>query len=223
MAALVTPSLPRGTLYLDFSAKSPKVRDAILAQCVRFGLSFGDVAIADPIETPDRPVELLISGSASLAVNDLFVGTRFSLRILNAHRPISTEVKLLRSTFTKGLEALLIETLIAAQRYGARTEIQRSLSIFLQNGFDRISSILVGTSVRHAKRRAEEMSDAADFVTATLGGAPMTSAAAALLQRLASVTDATGNQTGDIDDALRIIDEHLFSDPERQRQIGVQQ
>lgn len=180
------------------------------------------MAIADPILPAERSVELLISGTASSASGDLFANTRFRSRILDLRTPISTEVKLLRSVFTKGLEALLIETLTAADRYGARAETHRSLSIFMQNDFDELLRILVGTAMRHARRRAEEMDEAAGLVAEALGISTMTSATAAVLHSLANLVDASRSEPAGVDDVLRIIDLHLYAPSKTSRRAGIE-
>ena len=220
VASMLTPSLAPGTPYFDFTAKPPSARDTILALCDEQRLSFADVAMVDPIEASVSTVELLVSGTASSSAPGLFDGTRFRVRILDPARPVSTEVKLIRSVFTKGLEALLIETLSAADRWGARAEIHRSLATFMQRDFDQVMTILVGSAIRHARRRAEEMDDAAVLVVEALGSSTMTSATADLLHRLVSLADAGHSTAIGAEEVLRVIDRHLFAPIKAPREAG---
>ena len=130
-------------------------------------------------------MELLASGAGTNAIASLFTGTRFLVRIVDAIRPVSAELKLLRSVYTKGLTALILETLCAAQKCGTRDEIQRSVTSFMQEDFSRIASMLVGSSIKHARRRADEMRDARRLLDGLLGRAPMTAATSAVLDSIA--------------------------------------
>jgi 3-hydroxyisobutyrate dehydrogenase-like beta-hydroxyacid dehydrogenase len=185
VALSLVPSLQSGTVYADCTAKSISVRDAVANACRGRGIRFADVAIADTVSWPDRPVELLLSGEGTGRVAEGFAGTRFRTRVVDASRPVSAELKLLRSVYTKGLSAVLLETLAAAEKCGVRPEVQRSLTAFMETEFPRIAEMLVGSSIRHARRRADEMEDVGALVNAALGGAPMTAGATAVLRAIA--------------------------------------
>ncbi|MBM3346375.1 MAG: DUF1932 domain-containing protein [Betaproteobacteria bacterium] len=185
LADWLVPEIPAGTVYADCTAKSVAVRDHIAARCLGHGVAFCDIAIADTVSWPDRKVELLVSGAATGAIASLFDGSRFMPRIVDASKPVSAELKLLRSVYTKGLTALIIEALAAAEKCGTRAEVQRTITAFMAEDFGRIATMLVGTSIKHAQRRAEEMKDVSEVVSALLGGAPMTHGTAMVFQALA--------------------------------------
>jgi 3-hydroxyisobutyrate dehydrogenase-like beta-hydroxyacid dehydrogenase len=163
------------------------VRDAIAALCADAGARFADVSILDTVTWIDRTIELLVSGPGAMLIGDVLAGTRLSPVVIDDARPVSTEVKLMRSVFTKGLEALLLETLAGAESFGIRSDVERSVLRFMQEPFDRIIELLVGSSVKHAERRANETHDVLEFVSGSLGSAPMTAAAARILEALVAV------------------------------------
>jgi 3-hydroxyisobutyrate dehydrogenase len=185
VAELVVPRLSAGTDYADATAKPPAVRDAIAERCQRQEVAFTDIAIADTVSWPDRPVELIVSGPATGKVLSLFAGTRFKPRVVDNRRHVSAELKLFRSVFTKGLTGVLLETLSAAEKFGVRAEVQRSLLGFMQTDFGRTAEMLVGSSIKHARRRADEMEDVGVLVRGVLGGAPMTAATESILRGIA--------------------------------------
>lgn len=185
VAESVVPRLAAGTDYADATAKPPAVRDAIAACCRQQGVSFTDIAIADTVSWPDRPVELIVSGPATGNVVALFAGTRFTPRIVDDRRYVSAELKLLRSVFTKGLTGVLLETLSAAEKFGVRAEVQRSLFGFMKTDFGKTAEMLVGSSIKHARRRADEMEDVGALVRAVLGAAPMSAATESILRGIA--------------------------------------
>lgn len=190
VAAEVARHLEPGTLYSDWTTTSPSVRDAIAAICADAGVRFADVSIIDTVTWMDRTIELLVSGPGATLVGGVLDGTRLSPVVIDKDRPVSTEVKLLRSVFTKGLEALLLETLGAAASFGIRAEVERSVLRFMEEPFDRIIDLLVGSSLKHADRRANEMRDVMEYVSGSLGTAPMTAGALQILDGLVAVNAA---------------------------------
>ncbi|MFI5937500.1 DUF1932 domain-containing protein [Actinoplanes sp. NPDC051494] len=85
--------------------------------------------------------------------------------------------KLLRSVFYKGLAAAVVEALAAAEKAGCEDWLRDNISAELA-GFDTatIDRLVDGTH-RHARRRADEMTAAADQLTG-LGVPPRVAAAA---------------------------------------------
>jgi 3-hydroxyisobutyrate dehydrogenase len=191
VALEVVPHLAPGTLYSDWTTTSPGVRDAIAEICAASGVLFADVSIVDTVTWVDRSIELLVSGPGAHLIGSVLDGTRLIPVVIDPERPVSTEVKLMRSVFTKGLEALLLETLSGAEELGIRADVERSVLRFMQEDFDRIIALLVGSSMKHAERRANEVRDVLEFVTGALGSAPMTGGAVSILEGLVRLNEAS--------------------------------
>jgi hypothetical protein len=67
---------------------------------------------------------------------------------------------MLRSVYTKGIEALLLETLIAAYRYGTLDLVLESITQSMEKKpFMETVNMLITTNAIHAKRRADEMKE----------------------------------------------------------------
>jgi len=189
VAAEVVPCLRSGVFYADLTAKGIAARDEIGRLCSAGSVIFADVAIVDTVMWPDRTIDLIVSGPGAVEVVSALEGTRFSCLVADPARPISTEIKLCRSVFTKGLMALLLETLAAAERSGVEAYVRQTLINFMSEDPDRIVSLLIGTSMKHARRRTEEMAEAMDFVTDRLGAAPMAAASRVVLEAVAQEAD----------------------------------
>ncbi len=69
-------------------------------------------------------------------------------------------LKILRSVFTKGMEALCVELLISAQKQGVREKLYQQLDDIDQTPLRDFIDMLVRTHVVHAGRRAHEVHDA---------------------------------------------------------------
>jgi hypothetical protein len=189
IAELVVPHLRRDAIYSDWTAKSPKVRDQIAALCAAHGHAFADVAIVDTVAWGEHPVELLVSGRGAVSLAEALLGSRFRPVIVNDSVACSSEIKLCRSVFTKGLSALLLETLVAAKRLGVTDVVADGIGRFVDEGFPRVCELLVGSAVQHGHRRADEAEAMAAFVADTLGTAPMSVACRDVLSAVALEAD----------------------------------
>ena len=189
-ARAVAPHLAPHVVYTDWTAKSPAVRDEIAVTCA--GRRFADVAITDTVTWAGAPVELLVSGPGARDLAAVLDGSRFRANVIDEAVPRSSEIKLCRSAFTKGLSALMLESFVNAERLGVLDVVDDGLSRFLGEAYPRLRDLVVGTAVQHAARRATEMADAAAILTATLGHAPMTTASRDVLATLVAVRRAQG-------------------------------
>jgi 3-hydroxyisobutyrate dehydrogenase-like beta-hydroxyacid dehydrogenase len=204
VAVDVVPHLGRDRVYADCSAKTPKTRDAIAKMCGAADVRFADVSLMDTVRWADRSVEVLMSGDGARVMSSLLAGTRLNVSVIDEVRPMSAEVKLARSMFTKGLAALLLETFALSRRAGALDVVEPSIRKFMREDFDRIVQLLVGTALRHGQRRSDEMADAVTFARALGGRAPITCATADLLAEVADL--AHGEPETDPDEARAVIE-----------------
>jgi 3-hydroxyisobutyrate dehydrogenase-like beta-hydroxyacid dehydrogenase len=174
-------------VFADFSTRSVAVRDRIADRMDAAGVRYADAAIVDSVHQEGTPVNVLASGRGASELEALLRPTRFRTRVLEEGAAGATEVKLCRSGFTKGMAALLVETLLAAQRSGVSEIAQETIAVSLAVPFEELVQSLVGNALRHARRRAEEMTYVVEFVARYLEHAPMTGAASEVLAALSSL------------------------------------
>jgi 3-hydroxyisobutyrate dehydrogenase-like beta-hydroxyacid dehydrogenase len=76
---------------------------------------------------------------------------------------VASAVKMCRSVMIKGLEALAVESMLAARRYGAEQEVLASLQgTFPEMGWqDKLPDYLISRVAEHGRRRAAEMREVA--------------------------------------------------------------
>ena len=84
------------------------------------------------------------------------------VRAIGTRVGLASTVKMVRSVYTKGLEAIVLEFMRAAQKYGATELVLESLEEILRLGpflrpFREMVDELVIEQVDHAPRRAAEM------------------------------------------------------------------
>ncbi len=200
VAELVLPFVPAGCIFVDLSARSVQARDGIAEACASRGVLYADCALTGTVLFATDPVDVLVSGPGSRGTVELLAGTRWQPLLLG-EAPIGTEVKLCRSSFTKGLIALLYESLVAAERLGVGAPVGASLDALLGPTFARLRPHLLTSTVRHAGRRGAEVQAAAALVTQALGRAPMSRAAADVLAAVERQAPALP-QTTDVDALL---------------------
>jgi 3-hydroxyisobutyrate dehydrogenase-like beta-hydroxyacid dehydrogenase len=92
--------------------------------------------------------------------------------------------KLLRSIFSKGLEALLLEFLVAGRRAGLQEDLWREVvDLFTQNGFEKVAENWIRTHASAHQRRHHEVIQVVEEMRA-LGVEPvMTAATEAVFRR----------------------------------------
>ena len=166
-----------GTVYVDCATKSPKTRDSVRRIAESASLSFVDAALLDSVRISGRPVHMVVSGPGAEEAAKSLAGSRFVPEVLG-DRCVSAELKLCRSIFTKGQEVLLIETLAVGEALGVRDIVFKSLERVIDRDLRSTCEVTVGSTLRHARRRASEMGAASALAAELLGSAPLTEAVA---------------------------------------------
>lgn len=173
-------ALRPGQTVIDINSVSPD-RKAASARLIRAqGAGYLDMAVMAPVHPAGHRTPVLVAGDLDLVRSWL---TRLDFRFDTAgpNPGDATAVKMVRSLFVKGLEAITVQTLAAAAASGCHDRIAASLAQsypglgwpdFAAYEFDRVTT--------HGTRRAEELREVATTM-ADLGLAE----AAALAQAIA--------------------------------------
>jgi 3-hydroxyisobutyrate dehydrogenase-like beta-hydroxyacid dehydrogenase len=126
-AASCAPYLRPGQIFVDLNATSPAIKRRIAATIAASGADFVEGAILGAIGVTGAGTRILVCGEkAEPAAQTL---TRLGLNAAFYGREIgrASIFKLLRSVFSKGMEALLLETLLAARRAGVADDVWREI------------------------------------------------------------------------------------------------
>ncbi|MGZ7159145.1 MAG: NAD(P)-binding domain-containing protein [Methanobacterium sp.] len=140
----VSPKTVKKTLSF---IKNGKVVDASIIGAVRKGLN---VPIITSGPYADQFAELNNYG-----MNIEVIGTEIGQ---------ASAIKILRSSFTKGISALLFETLYSAYQMGIDQEVLKYISKTECEGFEISAASRVISSAFHAKRRYEEMDEVIELL-----------------------------------------------------------
>ena len=157
VAELAAPFL-RDKLYLDLTSTSPMAKQKGAAVVVAAGGRFVDGAIMGALHVYHHKVPILLSGPAAEEVAAVMRGWDMDVQVAGELVGQASAIKMLRSVYMKGIEALVLETMIAANRYGVLDVVLRSLEeTHSKYNFMSFASMLVVSNALHGERRAQEM------------------------------------------------------------------
>jgi 3-hydroxyisobutyrate dehydrogenase len=161
-AESIASALRPGAFVLDVDSASPQTR----SQCARLiddaGGRYVEAAVMTSVPPYGIRVPMLLGGPHAEAVLPLLARLGFGASPGAPEYGVVSAIKLSRSVFIKGLEALAIEALLTARRYGVEREVLASLAeTFPGIDWERQASWFWRRVVQHGRRRAEEMREAA--------------------------------------------------------------
>jgi 3-hydroxyisobutyrate dehydrogenase-like beta-hydroxyacid dehydrogenase len=183
VARSAAPSLATGKSYVDLNATAPAIKQSIAGIIAPTGAHFVEGAILTAVGVTGARTRILIGdadGPASAAAL-----ARLGLNTAHYSREIgrASAFKLLRSILSKGLEALLLEFLVAGRRAGLQEDLWREVvDLFAQNGFERVAENWIRTHATAHERRHDEVVQVAEEMRA-LGLDPVMTAATELVFR----------------------------------------
>jgi len=177
------PGLNKGQLFLDINSVSPQRKIDTAALVAPTGAAYVDVAVMAPVAPYLHKVPCLIGGpgAAALAPHALALGMQ--MEFVSAEVGQASAIKMFRSIMIKGLEALFLESMLAASEYGVEARVLASLKeTYPMLDWEKLSGYMIERVVSHGRRRAAEMRE----VAATLEGIgiePLMAAATAARQQ----------------------------------------
>jgi 3-hydroxyisobutyrate dehydrogenase len=157
----VLASAPAGTGLADLTTASPEVKRRAAHLAKASSVRYVDTAIMGAISLNWVRTPLLAAGEGADEFKRFMEQAGGRVKVIeggSAGDAIS--LKILRSVFTKGMEALCVELLVSAQKQGVREKLYEQLSDIDQTPLRDFIDMLVRTHVVHAGRRAHEVHDA---------------------------------------------------------------
>jgi 3-hydroxyisobutyrate dehydrogenase-like beta-hydroxyacid dehydrogenase len=187
VARSAAPYLAAGKTYLDLNATSPSVKQAVAKLVAPTGAHFVEGAILTAVGVTGARTRILIGDADGPAAAETLVSLGLNAAFYSREIGQASAFKLLRSIFSKGLEALLLEFLVAGRRAGLQADLWREVvDLFAQNGFERVAENWIRTHATAHERRYHEVVQVAEEMRA-LGLDPvMTEATAAFFNRSAA-------------------------------------
>ncbi len=163
-AESAVPHLRQGQFYLDLNSCSPakKVRaaEAVEAQSAA---RYVDVAVMDTVPGRGHHVPMLFAGPATQDAAARLEPFGMTIEVVGDTVGQASTIKMARSVFMKGIEAILCECLVAADRAGVADRVLSSVqATFPGLDWRALATYHMGRMALHGRRRAIEMESVAD-------------------------------------------------------------
>ncbi|WP_422846594.1 DUF1932 domain-containing protein [Acidovorax sp. M2(2025)] len=209
------PHLGESAVYVDMTTADPRE----MRECGELAergirgrtVHFVDVAITGAVNLGGKKTPLLVAGGKAAFVRELFLPFGGSVRVVGQGPGDAASLKLLRSIYTKGIEALAVECLVTAQRMGLREQLHAVLEDIDETPLRALMESMVRTHIPHSARRRNEVVEAQQQM-ARHGLAPIVSPAVEALFGVTAKAHAALPFTGTTaDEAVAWLGNHVFN------------
>jgi 3-hydroxyisobutyrate dehydrogenase-like beta-hydroxyacid dehydrogenase len=154
--------LSPGGFFLDFNSASPGAKMAAARHVARGAGRYVEGAVMTAVPPHRLKVPLLLGGPHAQAILPMLTKLGFSAQVASAELGVASATKMCRSVLVKGLEAMVIESFLAARRYGVEEPLIASLrETFPGVDWEQQAGYFFQRVIQHGRRRAEEMREAA--------------------------------------------------------------
>src|SRR5262245_24394440 len=161
-AEQTAPFLTSRHIYADLNSVSPALKQSIGRTAESRGARFVEIAIMLPVPQRGHRVPMFLGGAHAQSLADLLSPYGMNLEVISEQIGAASATKMCRSVIVKGLEALLLECVLAAVPFGADERVFATLDeTFPGIDWKRLASYMIGRVVEHGERRAREMEEAA--------------------------------------------------------------
>lgn len=205
--------LATGQTWVDLNATAPAVKREIAAIVEASGAGFVEGALLGAVGVSGARTELLLGGPRGAeTARALAADWGLNVRHYSDEIGKASTYKMLRSVFSKGLEALLIEFLVAGERAGMRDELWAEVVELLgRERFEKVATNWVCShAVAHARRWHEVVQ--VEKVLRELGVEPaMTAASERIFRRSIELGmgGAFGERPAAVEPVIRFLDQRL--------------
>jgi 3-hydroxyisobutyrate dehydrogenase-like beta-hydroxyacid dehydrogenase len=152
------PFLEKGKVFVDMNTLSPRNKMLMGEMIEKKGGSFVEVAILGAIASYGFKSPMLVCGERADQFVDLLGNMGFNVTFVAKEIGKASYLKMLRSVFAKGVEALLLEMLVAAKRCDLVEPLMGAIVEHMDHSsFNDIANTWLTTNAIHAERRTEEM------------------------------------------------------------------
>jgi 3-hydroxyisobutyrate dehydrogenase-like beta-hydroxyacid dehydrogenase len=156
------PALKPGTIWADLNTAAPRLKRALVTRLAGHDVPVVDVALMAPVPGKGIRTPMLVSGEGATRYADILADFGADVTVQPGPAGEAISRKLLRSVFYKGLAAAVVEALTAAEAAGCERWLRESIGAELAGFDERTIDRLVDGTHRHARRRVDEMTAAAE-------------------------------------------------------------
>lgn len=157
VARSAAPLLKKGAFYLDLCTVTGAMAETDRAVVEGSGGRYVDVAVMGSFFGRGQQAPMLLAGPNAPVAAQWMNANGFDVTVLGPKPGSASAVKVLRSVLIKGVEALAVESFVAARRQGLLDEVMGCLGDVDHEGFGQFLARMVETHLVHAGRRSDEM------------------------------------------------------------------
>jgi len=162
VATEAAASIRPGTWFLDVNSASPATKSAASRAIDGAGGRYVESAMMTSVPPYGIRVPMLLGGPHAEEAAPRLGPLGFSAEVASGEIGVASAIKMCRSVFIKGFEAIVIESFTAARRYGVEAHVLASLAeTFPAIDWEQQGAYLFSRVAQHGRRRAEEMREAA--------------------------------------------------------------
>lgn len=151
-------------LFVDVSTAKPEVKRDLEQLFAKKGIKFADGAMLGPLPAYGHTVPILASGEGAVSWAEMMNPFGMRIEITKGLAGTASSIKLVRSVFMKGLEALLVETFLFAKKSGAEELVLNSISETLNAPFQDTAKRMIAADLVHAERRSFEVGESIELM-----------------------------------------------------------
>lgn len=152
------PFLTQDHVYVDLNSTSPAVKLELERIIRPTGAQFVEGAILGAVGVTGAATNILTGGPDGRAAAEALTALGLRAAFYSDETGKASTFKMLRGIFSKGLEALLLELLIAGRCAGIEKDLWADVSAFMAaNPFERIAENWLRTHAVACERRYHEM------------------------------------------------------------------
>jgi 3-hydroxyisobutyrate dehydrogenase-like beta-hydroxyacid dehydrogenase len=159
--------LKPGQFFLDINSVSPETKRGDETLVSRSGADYVEAAVMAPVAPYGIKVPMLLGGKRATELAAVLNPSGFHMTAVSETVGQASAIKMCRSVFIKGIEALAVEGFLAARRYGVEDQVIASLSeTFPSVDWEKQAGYFISRVIEHGRRRAAEMRESAETVAA---------------------------------------------------------
>jgi 3-hydroxyisobutyrate dehydrogenase-like beta-hydroxyacid dehydrogenase len=161
-------ALRPGQIHLDINSLSPDAKREMSARVDQGGADFVEAAVMAPVPPQRLRVPMLLGGKRAAELAPHLQALGMDAKAVSERIGVASAIKMCRSVIVKGLEALITESMFAARHYGAEDAVLASLAASYPGmGWnEKLPDYVVSRVAEHGKRRAAEMREVAETLSA---------------------------------------------------------
>jgi len=154
------PFMRKDILYVDVTSCSPLVKEKLAKEYAAKGFRYVDSAMLGALPNDRHKVPMYCSGDGAKDWMEIITPWNMKAQLLDGPAGLGSKVKLTRSAFMKGLQALCDESFLLAKKLGLEDSLLQSLmGTFAKEPVEKMFPRFMCADAIHAERRMHEAAE----------------------------------------------------------------